>query len=1018
MSQQWPGQEVGAPQPQQQLPPVVTPQPFPGARALPSFPTQGTPMRQMQQQRTQQQLDLDRNQDRRAEDAAIIQQQAAQIAAEKAARERENIAANSGVETRERQDTVAGHLVTLDTELRILGDVKQQDPTALVPSWGEKLMGSMTQDPDYLSFTKNEQRQRASAAYRNVIESTLWLKTGAAYNDPQFQGQVQALVPQMNDQPQTLADKELRLRAVIEGARAQAGPGNVKVQEAMDRLETWLPQMYGSRATAATNDPGHQPEYKLSAESATEPIPPQMQADYEAAMGQIKPGTLTLDAYTALRQQIDRKYGRGIGTYSDAQPFVDAWNKGHATMQIPGTKRELTAAEAVLSGAGADEGIVGDLYTGGKNFANAMTLGLPELLSGREGRRASDLADEAHSKSALTGEILGSLVPSVGAERLALKGMEHIAEGPVAQRILSEVAGNAGYGAVRGANEGEAESRGWDTITGAGLGAVAPLVARGAVRGARGFTNQVTGRAIDDLGRSGFDIPGNRVPLPADDVTPPRYQGMSDDELRAEASRARQGVDAWGAQSTAVGEVGVKREALQRELTEVMAHNEGQQKAFLRQTLKPEMTPEQVRAVEAEAAQRFPTDQEGVARQIDFGRRMDALQEPSMGGLEPKRVLEERAARLDQHLSQDATPRKGEIPAVDLTTMQRMGLASSEEALQGVPFVSNAREKAVESWNLQNSARVLSKIGEELPKGLRAGQDANAFVNGKLNTAYSALRSSIQGRLDSGFNNSVAALRREAIGSGSEERTMLWNQIEEALQKFRKPDGTFDGTGYREFSTQLRRLGEVWTGSNNPSMTTAAQDMARVAEKIRRQGQALVSRANPAVGRRLKQLEAAWAQQVRIDLASRGAAKATRGVYAPDEYLSAIERLDTSRNKAAISRGTGLDQPYAQSAREAIGGKPAKKASIQQTAAGSGMLYFGGPLATAAATALGAGYTPGVKRVVQAIAEGALGKTPRAVIEKLQGSRAGDAILEGISTDARQRLLQQLIRIEAHDATK
>ena len=994
--------------PQNQAPqqPQVEPQPFPGAQPI---TVQRNPSKVQAEEQAATRTAIDVHGDRRADAALGMEAQRLEIARQKAEADAKARAANGGVETTASQDMASGHAIMLGTNLSVLQQLGQKNPRALAPTWAEKVATGLSgDDPDVKAWSQSPDRQVADNAYRNILESAIYLSTGAAAPPDQVKRIAGTLMPSMFDQPATLAYKRKLLEAYIAQARERAGPADVKAQEALQGLTGNLGALYGNGGTPWDQESAQKME--LSGERKSVPIPPEMQQEYQQWMGQHPPGTLKLDDYLNMYQGLTQKYEFALpaSSIASAKDYVDNYNKGHAGLTIPRPDRELSAAEKLVA-----QGANSDIGVGVKNFANAMTLGIPEMMAGREARRASHMADEAHPKSALAGEILGSIAPTSGLEGLALRGAGKVIEGQVARKVASEVAGNSAYGAVRGYTGAEPEDRGTSAALGGLVGGLAPLAARGAVKGARGFMGDGTREAVDNLGASTFTMPGERAPLPADDITPPRYQGMSDDELRAEVQQARQGVDAWGSQSRIVGENAAARKALETEAQRVAASNANRQEVFVKQNFRSTMQPDQVDALRAQAAKQFPTDPAEVMQQPDFAARMGKIVDPGTGNLEPLDALHARIARLEDHLSVPSEPATGTIPAVDLTTPQRVGIGSTEEALQGVPFIAGAREKAVESWNKQNSARVLARIGEELPKDIPAGQEANAYVNGQLNKAYNALRPSIVGRVDQPFDTAIAALRKQAVGNGSPERQALWAEVEDALQKFRKPDGTFDGTGYRELSTQLRRLTDVWTSNNNPAMTTAAQDMARMAESVRKQTQALVNRANPAAGRRLKQLEGAWAHQIRIEAASRGGAKATRGVYAPDEYLNAIERLDTSRNKAAVSRGQGLDQPYAQDAREVLGGKPAKKASIKETAVGAASLHFGGVPAAAVLTGLTMGYIPGVKRLVQAIVEGKLGATPEAVTQALQGSKVGDTFLKGIDADARQKLLQQLIRAEA-----
>lgn len=993
-----------------QQPVNVQPQPFPGAEPM-VFERNPSKVDADRQAATRTEIDV--HGDRRADAALKMEAERLRIAQEKAARDRATAVANGGVDTTSQGETAAGHATSMLTNMQLIKDATTKDPSAAKPGLLE-VIGKSVLPVDYQGFVESPQRQVVSQSYGPILESAVYLATGAAAQKEQVERLAAALVPLASDKEPALRAKAIRLQAEIEKARNMAGAADPKVLKALGQLESMFPQMYGvtsQEAKTAWGQEGPQ-QMELSTDRKSVPIPPEMQAEYSHWMAQHPPGTLGLGQYLDFYQKLAKKYDFDMpaSSIASAKEYVDGYNKGRAGLTLPRPDRELSPTEKLLATA-ADS----DIGTAVRHGANALTLGLPEMLAGREARYAGQLADEKHPKSAIAGEVLGSLAPTAGLEGLAARGLGNLIEGPVARKIASEVAGNAAYGGIRGYTGAEPEHRGEEALLGLGVGAAAPLAARGLVKGARGFMGESAREAVDDLAGYKFEMPGERPALPADDITPPRYQGMGDEELRAEIARAQRGVDAWGSQTRMLGENKAAREAVLEEAKRVAASNANRQEVFVRQNFRSTQ-PDRIDAIRAEAAQLYPTDPAEVLKQPEFASRMKAIVDPSAGSLEPLGTLQSRIARLEEHLSQDATPKTGTVPGVDLTTAQMAGLGSTEEALQGVPFIHGAREKAVASWNRQNSARVLAKIGEELPTDVRPGQDMNAYVNGQLNQAYNRIRPAIRGRMDAPFDNAVAALRKNSVGQ-SAERQELWGQIEDALQKFRKPDGTFDGNGYRELSTQLRRLSDVWTANNQAAMSTAAQDMARTAEQVRKQAQALVGRANPAAGRRLKQLEAAWAHQVRIEAASRGAAKATRGVYTPDEYLGSIERLDTSRNKAAIARGQGLDQAYAQNARDVLGGKPAKKASIKETAVGAASLHFAGIPAAAVMGTLGLGYIPGAKRVVQAIVKGRLGDTPEAVISALQGSKVGNKVLKGIDADARQKLLQQLIQAESRKST-
>lgn len=814
----------------------------------PTMPTAADPFKAQSQQNQNVRTGLDIDQGRRADTTLGMEEERLRIAREKAARDKLAAEQNGGTDTTASQDQAAGHAIMISTNLRELDNITKVDPRALAPTWAEKFARGLSKDdPDVVAWSQSPARQISDAALKNTLESAIWLSTGAAAPEDQVKRIASTIMPSMFDSREKLAYRRTLLNAYLEQARARAGPANLKVLEVLDNLEKQAPLIYGSSSSAPTEAPPA--DVKLSADKQAQEVPPEYQSEYEAAMGHIPPGTLSVGKYIQLRQQLDEKYGYPRSDFPDADTFVKAYNEGRGSLRIQPINRELSMLGKLSASAASDPGAVGDAYTGAMNFANAGGFGIPEALADRQNRTAMDLANAAHPDSAAAGDILGGLAPSVALEK---------ALGTRLGGASADVLGNAIYGGARGATGANPEDNALLAgVEGAAMGAGGSLVGRGVAKGAKGFLDPREAAAIESL----------------------------------------------------------------------------------------------------------------------------------------------------------RSPDNPNIPGVDLTTMQRAGMSGIEESGQGFPGVANAREKAVESWNRQNSARVLDRIGKKLPDHVRTGQDANAFVNTELNAAYNAVRPRVVGSLDTSFNNAVAALRTANVAKGKVYKE-LWGGVENAVQQFRKPDGSYDGEGYKAASTQLRRLSEAWGQSTDAMTQVAAHDMARVAEQVRKQIQAQVGRNTPEVRGALKNLEGAWAHQARIDLASRGAAKSTRGVYAPDEYLSAIERSDTSKGKTAISRGKGLDQGYAQDAREVLGGKPAKRASVRETAIGAASLHFGGAAMTALVTAAGLGYTPGVKRVMQAMVDGKLGATPKAVEQALGKTSVGKRILSATGSEARKNLLIQILRSE------
>ena len=70
---------------------------------------------------------------------------------------------------------------------------------------------------------KGANRQRVEAAQLDILDAGLTLSTGAAYTREQLEGFKKSYFPQINDDPNTILDKQDRLNSLIESAKIAAG---------------------------------------------------------------------------------------------------------------------------------------------------------------------------------------------------------------------------------------------------------------------------------------------------------------------------------------------------------------------------------------------------------------------------------------------------------------------------------------------------------------------------------------------------------------------------------------------------------------------------------------------------------------------------------------------------------------------------------------------------------------------------------------------------------------------------
>jgi hypothetical protein len=123
---------------------------------------------------------------------------------------------------------------------RIQSAIKD-DPAATAPGMGEAFV-NMFVDPN---LVRSEERQRVSAAQREMIDALLTLATGAAYNREQLEGQMESFIPRWTDEEGTRADKRAALLDLIQNAKVKAG-------------RSWTPDMDVAFQSLLTEAPGGQ----------------------------------------------------------------------------------------------------------------------------------------------------------------------------------------------------------------------------------------------------------------------------------------------------------------------------------------------------------------------------------------------------------------------------------------------------------------------------------------------------------------------------------------------------------------------------------------------------------------------------------------------------------------------------------------------------------------------------------------------------------------------------------------
>ena len=487
-------QEIAKQQAQQQTP-QVQPQPFPGAAA----PLPPSPLKTQQLQRGEQQMGLDANQDARATEALQLQRDADRRAQEKADRERKEAAITGGVDPTESEATAAFLTTRLQSNAKKINEVFQKHPEAMKPGWMETIGGLFGERAKALATPDdvNAARQILNGRFRDSVDVLLTLGTGAAYTEQQRNDYIENFSPQVTDTPELLADKRERLKEAIVAARVKSGVAVGQIDQALKEVD----ELY------RIDDSPMEPSKEISADTKIRAIPPEMQAAHSQFLAQHPAGHLTVQDYFNFRNELDPKFLPGTSgpTIEDIRKFVDEYNKSGNASAIPGVEEQRSGigkliGEAAQSPTGTFVG----------NAANAGALGLPELLVGKEGREALDAVNAQNPIAAATGDIVGSVSPVLGMEKLGLKGLE--AAAPALAKVPraalgADVAANTLYGAARGATGAEEgdrlEAATKEGLIGGGSAAVGNLL----IKGAKPFQSKETGEAIDKLEGVNLTVP-------------------------------------------------------------------------------------------------------------------------------------------------------------------------------------------------------------------------------------------------------------------------------------------------------------------------------------------------------------------------------------------------------------------------------------------------------------------------------------------------------------------------------
>ena len=454
--------------------------------------------------------------------------------------------------------------------------------------------------------------------------------------------------------------------------------------------------------------------------------------------------------------------------------------------------------------------------------------------------------------------------------------------------------------------------------------------------------------------------------------------------MTQEANLARNGIALHDDHANATTLADQARGELGSKLDDTIKSNRNAQVKFLNENIRSTSinSPEQIAAVQDQAERLYPTKPETLLQSGELRQLAAKAQAPQAPQILPKDVLQSRIDRIDDHISTPVMSEQGNVPAVNTTAMANLGLGRAEQSLQSFPFVHGAREAQMASMNINNSGRVLQKVGMNLPDNIRPGYDGNSQVHDLLDKAYEDIKPKVGGVVTPEFKATIAALRQKAYQTHSGQDA--WNaNIEPFVSKI-EAKKTFDGHDYQELSTGMRSVSKIL--QDEPADINV-QNVGHMAQNIRQANVNMVGTNNPTVGKDLGNLNDAWKHQLIIEDATRRAKSSNPdGIYSPQHLTMAVSKFDNSVGDGDLGRGKAFEQDYARDAARVLGGTPASTSNPYHALMAGATLAGGGfvahklgqdgyaTLASLPIGAIAAGYLPIGKQISKGISSGAIGQ--------------------------------------------
>jgi hypothetical protein len=220
-------------------------------------------------------------------------------------------------------------------------------------------------------------------------------------------------------------------------------------------------------------------------------------------------------------------------------------------------------------------------------------------------------------------------------------------------------------------------------------------------------------------------------------------------------------------------------------------------------------------------------------------------------------------------------------------------------------YISEAKERALYSFNKGVINKALAKVNEKLPEDV-IGRDAVQVVNEIVDKKYTDVLSKMSFKLD--FPTYTGLLKATKLPSSSVDRVRVKDELDSIIFSRLPKEGPVDGEVYKQIESQLRqRAAQLGRGTVSDQDVGDALRQASVSlkEGLRKQ--------NPKYNSELRRIDSAYGD-ISVMKAAAANTGAENGVFTPRQYKTAVRQSDTTRKKTQFAAGTARGQDVAEDA--------------------------------------------------------------------------------------------------------